>query len=956
MPEAPQPHQSIWNVLSDLVLLVDPGSLHIRYANESAQDALGHRLEELSRLTLLDFCLPLDHTRLRALTAQLDVDQIAHFVGFLYSHHGTTVATEVWIMLTGMYGERMLLCVAHEIREQVTIAQQMGRLSHVNNSIIREAPIGIITIDRTGRVTQVNPAQVQINQMPENKPEDFLGMPLLDNQVVQQNGLDEPLRQVLEGQNFNKIFESFVLQNDAVISLQIQGVPLRDLSGEVEGGLLLVQDITEQLKADRERQENEALYRSLVNAMPDLLFRIHRDGTFRDLSNSTDVELYRPREEVIGRTISEVVPPDVAEKAMAALHKTLETGRVQTYEYQLTFSDGSIHDFEARACRAIADEALFIVRDISDQKKAENNLRRERELADTLRDIGTIVTSTLDLDEVLASLLKEVQRVVPYDGASVMAIENGVARIISHRGYERLGRTPEDMDNVFLNVAEVPLIQQVIETHEPFVAADTHRDHNWVQLKLFSHIRSCLGAPIVSRNGEILGIFSFDSLTPGFYNEEYVQLLKPFTRQAAVAFENAQHYQQIQAQAVQLTTRLNQLDTLYSAGQYVLSTLERKEVLMRLAEQMSTITHSTSAMIFDFNPDTVEGEVQVAFCTPYAPCHDGLLAPGDHLSLRSPFLKPVIAHDHNSLLLYNADFDRAFPDVALRLHAGIIVPMLYRDRMTGFALIGEGRAAHILTQDDIRICEALAAQAAIALEQAAQFSAVQELEQLKSQMIRVASHDLRNPLARAQTALEILRERVKALLPPDQSKYLDRIEYSLDEMGQIVEDILSLERIEARHRTAEPIIWCQLLERATVHLSADAETKGLKLEISCEPGLPSIGGDPVQLSQAVSNLVSNAIKYTPAGGHISVQAYAKDYGGQPTVAIEVQDSGLGIPAELQAMLFQPFYRAKQSGTESISGIGLGLTIVKAAIERHGGTVYFDSEPGEGSLFGFRIPV
>ncbi len=122
------------------------------------------------------------------------------------------------------------------------------------------------------------------------------------------------------------------------------------------------------------------------------------------------------------------------------------------------------------------------------------------------------------------------------------------------------------------------------------------------------------------------------------------------------------------------------------------------------------------------------------------------------------------------------------------------------------------------------------------------------------------------------------------------------------------------------------------------------------------PELPVTRGNPFKLERVIYNLIHNAIKYTPPGGNITVRAFEKLYGVQTTLAVEVQDNGIGVSQDAQANLFQPFYRVQDAGTEHIPGTGLGLSMVKTAIEEHNGNVYVDSVSGQGSLFGFWIPV
>jgi signal transduction histidine kinase len=122
--------------------------------------------------------------------------------------------------------------------------------------------------------------------------------------------------------------------------------------------------------------------------------------------------------------------------------------------------------------------------------------------------------------------------------------------------------------------------------------------------------------------------------------------------------------------------------------------------------------------------------------------------------------------------------------------------------------------------------------------------------------------------------------------------------------------------------------------------------------VSLAPGLPPVMGDAVRLKQALSNLVGNAIKYTPDAGRVWVRLTRDDQ----RVVFEVQDTGYGISKAAQAKLFQRFYRAKTRGTENIEGTGLGLSLVKAVIEQHGGRVSVASDEGQGSTFRAELPI
>jgi signal transduction histidine kinase len=229
---------------------------------------------------------------------------------------------------------------------------------------------------------------------------------------------------------------------------------------------------------------------------------------------------------------------------------------------------------------------------------------------------------------------------------------------------------------------------------------------------------------------------------------------------------------------------------------------------------------------------------------------------------------------------------------------------------------------------------------------------VSELEQLKTHMIRVAAHDLRSPLGVVSGYIAILQEELG-----DQSEqyqmYLKPIDRAIQRMQQMSTDILSLERVHsAQHKEWEPMTLRELVERALLDSRDQATLKQQAFAASIVDSEISMRGDPVQLYEAVTNLIGNAIKYTLVGGSVSVRLDTED--GQ--AVFEVKDTGIGVPADYQAKLFQPFFRVKTEETRQIDGTGLGLYLVKSIVERHGGTMIFSSVHGQGSTFGFKLPL
>ena len=235
------------------------------------------------------------------------------------------------------------------------------------------------------------------------------------------------------------------------------------------------------------------------------------------------------------------------------------------------------------------------------------------------------------------------------------------------------------------------------------------------------------------------------------------------------------------------------------------------------------------------------------------------------------------------------------------------------------------------------------------------YEQVSNLESLKTDMIRIASHDLRNPVGLVAGYVALLKEDLEGRINEDETDFLDSITSAVDRMQNIINEILSLERIQeaAKDEVRENLDLNALSEIVFLTHKPEANTKSqtMVLELAQE-GTPIIFGDRAQLHEALSNFVTNAIKYTPKGGEIYVRVTSDG----ETASVKVEDNGYGIIENQQQGLFTPFFRAKSVETENIKGVGLGLSLVKNIIERHHGRVIFESVYGEGSTFGFSLPL
>jgi two-component system phosphate regulon sensor histidine kinase PhoR len=234
----------------------------------------------------------------------------------------------------------------------------------------------------------------------------------------------------------------------------------------------------------------------------------------------------------------------------------------------------------------------------------------------------------------------------------------------------------------------------------------------------------------------------------------------------------------------------------------------------------------------------------------------------------------------------------------------------------------------------------------------ADVTALQTLSEQKSQVLRMASHDLMNPLGQVIGGFELLVEDLPPLDPLAQ-EIVENIKMGLERMNKLIKGLLDLERLEAGILGKRQVTTTDLLVReAVTEMELSASERQHSIQLNLAPDLPAVSVDVTQMHRAICNLVENAIKYTPPGGAIEIST---QLAGEE-VEIAVADNGPGVPEEDQPKLFQRFYRAYQPGTEGVPGTGLGLNLVKSVVELHGGTVSVESAPSEGSTFTIRLPT
>jgi signal transduction histidine kinase/CheY-like chemotaxis protein len=225
-----------------------------------------------------------------------------------------------------------------------------------------------------------------------------------------------------------------------------------------------------------------------------------------------------------------------------------------------------------------------------------------------------------------------------------------------------------------------------------------------------------------------------------------------------------------------------------------------------------------------------------------------------------------------------------------------------------------------------------------------------DLDRIKDEFISTASHDLKNPITSILGFSEIIAKA--GPLNETQLGFARHMHTAAENMRQLVQDLLDLAKVDMNYELKKEALDLNTLVAETVdEFQLQAETKQQCIQIEKAQTQPVVQGDPLQLRQAMRNLVGNAIKYTPANGSIKLSVERR----QSNVVVNVIDSGYGIPAEDLPFIFDRFYRVRNENVKNIEGSGLGLAIVKAIAEHHGGQITVESKPGQGSNFLFSLP-
>jgi signal transduction histidine kinase len=466
--------------------------------------------------------------------------------------------------------------------------------------------------------------------------------------------------------------------------------------------------------------------------------------------------------------------------------------------------------------------------------------------------------------------------------------------------------------------------------------------------------RTILCVPIKSQRGDVLGVLELLNKRTGNFTPEDEATLLLLASQVGVALANARLYDG-------LRTSVDRLSRLMKVGAAISSELDLDALLRTISQTTSHLLGAERSTVFLVDRARNELWSRVA---------EGL----DRQEIRIPLAAGIagtVASSGAPIRISDAYTDPRFnPDVdkrtGYRTRNILCAPMRNaRGQVIGVFQVLNKRGGDFSALDE-QLLASLSSQAAVAVENAQLYDEVQRaytqlqtLDRMKSDFLNSISHELRTPLAPILGYSDILLSGSMGPLPPNCVRAVQAISTSAKRLLSLVEGLLVFVRLDEGEMALnrEPVDLSPLVALVTEPFQAKAVERKLSLANEVAGGVPPVMADRQELIMALTHLVDNATKFTLAGGRVTVRARpvaAED--GSMLVEIAVQDTGIGIPAELHAKIFERFYQVDSSPTRQFGGVGIGLAAVKQIVEAHGSRVLVESEPGKGSTFRFHLPV
>jgi signal transduction histidine kinase/putative methionine-R-sulfoxide reductase with GAF domain len=607
------------------------------------------------------------------------------------------------------------------------------------------------------------------------------------------------------------------------------------------------------------------------------------------------------------------------------------------------------------------DQAPVDAGRVADVRRSAESVRDAEESAaivDRLLGISDVALAHLDLNDLLRELLQRVRDELGVDEAGILLSDPDGSTLTL-----RVWLTLTSLESRTIRVAVGDGFSgRIAATKQPLVLDDattfafTHRE------MLQGGVQSLMGVPLMI--GErVLGVVHVGKTAVYHFSTSDLRLLELVAARIAMAVDRANLYQAERDARDAAEQARSQHEFLAEAGEILGSSLDYQQTLRQVLE----VVVPSFADICSINIVGPDGMVRQLAASSGSPELEEIL---EHQSQHYPVaagecavLQAAIDSQQSllirdigpDLLLRMAEDDEQFELLRrAQLTSCMRVPLKAGGRIIGVMSFWLAASARRYDDGDVRLAEDLAHRVALAADNARHYEEARRAIGARDEFISIASHELKTPLTTVKGYVQLLGRHINAF-PANAERIhrtIDQLQGQVNRFEELVDELLDVSRVQSGHirlrREACDVrqIVVQIVDRFQQELE-----DGTAHRIVVDAPKPIRGRwDSARLDQVITNLIANALNYSPDGGTIRVSAHRYLYG----VEVMVSDEGVGIPADERARVFQPFMRGRRA-SESTPGAGLGLFISNEIVLRHGGSLSFESEPSAGSVFIMQLP-
>jgi GAF domain-containing protein len=590
---------------------------------------------------------------------------------------------------------------------------------------------------------------------------------------------------------------------------------------------------------------------------------------------------------------------------------------------------------------------------------AIHNARLYRETQRRVEDLAALgraseaINRTLSLDEILRAAIQAAAALVPSQQGVALLLREEQSDHLSLalcQGFETL--VPGALELITLGASDhegVRLVHDFL-THDSF----TYESQEPTSL---------VSVPLRGRE-EAIGLIILGAPLPPL---ETARLLQTLGDMVAIAIEKARLHEETRR-------RLAEVSTLYTLANQITTVLDLNRILETTVTIISHALDCQGCCLHLHDPQTGEltlqassgwgrGEREAADLELINQVSRRVLREGHPINLtdlRSRTSANASQSGDTSVLKSEGE-----ETDSSSIRSLLVVPLITKNTLIGTLTIDD-EAPEAFGMNEGRLLTIAAAQVSVAIENARllrnlhdralqleqALEELRELHRLKTEFLQNVSHELRTPLTFIKSYVQLILEGAMGEINPDLHGPLGIIDQRTDAMIRLVNDVISLEQMDMGKYEFQPVSLVEVATRAVQGAAMAAKKSNINLELELSDDLPLLHADPGRLGQVFDNLLGNAIKFSPAGKTIKVRvmrdgAFAR---------ADVEDQGIGIPADKLDQIFDRFYQVDGSTTRRYAGTGLGLAIVKSIVESHGGQIIVESALGAGSTFSFILPI